>query len=91
MLWVAATQFSGVAKGGPGRARTQPKHHVRPAHVTRSRAKRARALVLLDSLELAYNRCPANTNDLAMPLTQLLLSMVDTISLACRSCGVHKQ
>ena len=23
--------------------------------------------------------------------TQLLLSMVDTVSLVCRSCGVHKQ
>ena len=31
---------SGVAKGGPGRARAQPKHHVRPTHVTWSRAKR---------------------------------------------------
>ena len=64
---------SGVAnsKTRPGRARARPKHHVRPAHVTRSRTKRARALVLLDSLEangVAYCRCPANTNDLATPL-----------------------
>ena len=56
---------SGVAKAGP---RAWPKHHVRPAHVTQSRVKRARVLMLLDSLELAYSRCPANTNDLATPL-----------------------
>ena len=34
---------SGVAKGGPGRARARPKHYVRPALVAQSRKKRARA------------------------------------------------
>ena len=34
----------------------------------------ARALVLLDSLELAYSRCPANTNDLATPLPTMFYS-----------------
>ena len=33
--------LSGVAKGGPGQARARPKHHVRVAHVTQSRAKLA--------------------------------------------------
>ena len=49
---------SGIVKGGPGRARARPKHHVRTAHVMQSHAKRG----------LAYSRCPANTNDLATPL-----------------------
>ena len=35
--------ISGVAKGGPGRACAQPKHRVRPTHVTQSRMKRTRA------------------------------------------------
>ena len=30
---------SGIAKAGPGRACAWPKHHVRPTHVMRSRAK----------------------------------------------------
>ena len=34
---------SGVVKAGPGQARAQPKHHVRPAHVTQSRTKRTQA------------------------------------------------
>ena len=34
---------SGVAKAGPGRSHARPKHHVRPAHVMRSRTKRTRA------------------------------------------------
>ena len=36
-------RISGVAKAGPGQARARPKAHVRPVHVTQSRAKRARA------------------------------------------------
>ena len=32
-------------------------------------------LVLLDSLELEYSRCPANTNDLATPLLFLAVCM----------------
>ena len=34
-----AARSSGVAKGGPGQARAQPKHHVRTPHVTQSRTK----------------------------------------------------
>ena len=33
---------SGVAKVWPGRARAQPKHHVRPAYVMQSHTKRLR-------------------------------------------------
>ena len=58
LLLIYYAPCSGVAKGGPGWARAWPKHHVRPAHVTQSRAKHG----------LAYSRCLANTNDLATPL-----------------------
>ena len=56
-----AVHTSGIAKGGPGRARARPKHFVRPVIVTQSHAKRR-------ANGLVYSGCPANTNDLAKPL-----------------------
>ena len=63
-------QFSGVVKGGPGRARAHPKHHVRAAcHAISRKVHEANGL--------AYSRCPANTNDLPTPLLQFMQTASD--------------
>ena len=53
------TQTSGVAKAGPGRA------HARPKVPCLSHSCHT-----ISREQLAYSKCPANTNDLATPLPQ---------------------
>ena len=43
-----------VAKVGPGRAHAQPKHHVRPTHVTQSRVKQTRAPADAQTIPMAW-------------------------------------
>ena len=51
--------ISGVAKARPGRACAWPKHHVHPVRMREANG-------------IAYSRCPANTNDLATPLDNIV-------------------